>query len=71
LEKDTDMRIRNSLLFNLAILGMVAALLTIPGEAKQPVPATAAAPQATFGLFLDPHATPVLSIDLARGPRDV
>lgn len=70
-EKDNDMRIRNSFLFNLAIVGIVAALLTIPGEAKQPLPATAAAPQATFGLFLDPHVIPVLSIGLARGPRDV
>jgi hypothetical protein len=55
------MRIRNSFVFNIAIVGIVAALLTIPGTAKQP-DAGFRAPQATFGLFLDPHVEPVLTI---------
>jgi hypothetical protein len=63
------MRLRNSFAFNLAIVGIVAALFTIPGEAKQPEAAVNAAPQATFGLFLDPHAEPVLSIAYATGYR--
>jgi hypothetical protein len=62
------MRIRSSFVFNLAIVGIVAALLTIPGEAKQP-DAGFSAPPATFGLFLDPHVEPVLTIDYAKGFR--
>lgn len=64
------MRLRNSFVFNLAIVGIAAALLTIPGEAKQP-DAGFTAPQATFGLFLDPHVEPVLSIELVKGIRSV
>jgi hypothetical protein len=60
------MRLRNSFAFNLAIVGIVAALLTIPGEAKQP-DAGFSAPQARFGLFLDPHIEPLLSIELVDG----
>lgn len=56
------MRIRNSFVFNLAIVGVVAALFTIPGVAKQPEPSGKAPPQAFFGLFLDPHQDAVLSI---------
>lgn len=56
------MKLRNSFAFNLLIVGVVAALLTIPGEAKQPAAAIKAAPQAAFGLFLDPHVEPALSI---------
>ena len=66
--KGTEMRIRNSFAFNIAIVGIVAALLTIPGEAKQP-DAGFSAPQAKFGLFLDPHTEPVLTIGFATGPR--
>jgi hypothetical protein len=66
--KDCEMRIRNSFVFNLAIVGLVAALFTIPGAAKQPEAAYTAA-QASFGLFLDPHQDAVLSIDLPTGIR--
>ena len=52
------------------VVGLVA-LVVLPGEAK-PEPAHASAlavavkptPQTAFGLFLDPHAEPVLSIEL-------
>jgi hypothetical protein len=55
------MKLRNSFVFNIVIVGIIAALLTIPGTAKQP-DAGFKAQQATFGLFLDPHVEPVLSI---------
>jgi hypothetical protein len=64
------MRIRNSFVFNLAIVGVVAALFTIPGEAKQPETAIKASPQASFGLFLDPHQDAVLTIALPASFRD-
>lgn len=63
------MRLRNSFFFNVAIVGVVAAMLTIPGEAKQPEASVKVAPQSTFGLFLDPHVEPVLLIELARNLR--
>ena len=59
------MRIRNSFVFNLAIVGVVAALFTIPGVAKQPEASVKAPPQAIFGLFLDPHQDAVLKIELS------
>ena len=59
------MRIRNySFAFNLMIVAVVAALFAIPGEAKQPGDAIAAAPQSSFGLFLDPHVPSALTIGL-------
>lgn len=67
------MRLRNSFFFNVAIVGtsvILAAMLAIPGEAKQPDGASVkVVPQATFGLFLDPHVEPVLIVELARNLR--
>ena len=67
------MRLRHSFFVNVAIVGasvMLAAMLAIPGEAKQPDAASVRVqPQATFGLFLDPHVEPVLIIELARNLR--
>jgi hypothetical protein len=67
------MRLRNSFFFNIAIVGAsvtLAAMLAIPGEAKQPdATSVKVAPQATFGLLLDPHVEPVLIIELARNFR--
>jgi hypothetical protein len=62
------MKLRNSFVFNLAIVAIVAALFTIPGEAKQP-DAGYSAPAARFGLFLDPHVKPLLQIEIARNIR--
>jgi hypothetical protein len=55
-------------------VGLIA-LVVLPGEAK-PEPAHASAlpvavkstPQSAFGLFLDPHAEPVLYIELPKSP---
>jgi hypothetical protein len=67
------MRLRNSFFFNIAIVGtsvVLATMLAIPGEAKQPDAASVRVqPQATFGLFLDPHVEPELIIELARNLR--
>ncbi len=47
----------------------VVAMLAIPGAAKQVADIDAAvmvattAPQSAFGLFLDPHAEPILSYE--------
>lgn len=64
----------------IAVALAVAAMLALPGEAKTVDGAAAlpsagadsgavagAEPQATFGLFLDPHAEPVLHIVLPQG----
>lgn len=66
------MRLRNSFIFNVAIVGAsvaLAAMLAIPGEAKQPDASVRVVPQSSFGLFLDPHVEPVLIIKLARNIR--
>ena len=64
----------------MAVAIAVVAALALPGEAKtvdftahQPETAVAAitpaasGKQAAFGLFLDPHADPVLHIELPQG----
>ena len=50
----------------------VVAMLAIPGAAKQVGEVEsvrqASAPQAAFGLFLDPHVEPVLSFAIPHSP---
>lgn len=69
----------SSFTFNMLLILPLAAVLVIPGEAKQPQAAAVQAEpfiaepagQAVFDLFLDPHAAPEFSIDLPRSLRDV
>jgi len=51
--------------FQLLLALPVVAVLALPGEAK-PVLSGAAPAQSEFGLFLDPHLPPVLSIVLPK-----
>ena len=61
------MRIRrHSLGFSLVIVAGVAALFTIPGEAKQ-AGSAAVPPQTSFGVLADPHLASALTIALPNG----
>jgi hypothetical protein len=61
--------------FKTIVAVALIAAVALPGQAKpEPVAAaalpaaTAPAPQSAFGLFLDPHAEPVLHVELPKSP---
>jgi hypothetical protein len=61
-----------SLRLKLLLALPVVVLVALPGEAKTSAqPAVTPAPQAVFGLLLDPYREPVLHIELPKAYRAI